>query len=192
MSLSSFPGGSNSRLMQGFSFTPLDLERALVQEVTAWINNPPILCRDPYNPEDAPVPPTVYQGRIPSLQAGPQETPTYKAPSIAVCCTRMRYRRESGIATVTFAILTWNDQLDRRGYMDVSNIINRIISRLYETGIIAESFVLLDEAVQGELIFDPSVDFFGYFLGAVEASFGLMTPGINEGPLYGSDDFLVQ
>jgi hypothetical protein len=178
--------------MQGFSFTPLDLERALVQAVTEWVTDPPILCRDPYNPEAPALPPTVYQGRIPSLQAGPQETPTYKAPSIAVCCTRTRYKREAGVATVTFAILTWDDDLSRKGYQDVSNIINRIITRLYEAGMIAQSFILLDDPVHGELIFDPSVDFFGYFLGSVEASFGIFTPGVNEGPLYGSDEFLAQ
>jgi hypothetical protein len=175
-----------------FSFTPLDLERSLVRIVSGWVNDPPILCRDPYDPEAPPVPPTVYQGRIPSLQAGPQETPTYKAPSIAICCTKTRYKRESGVATVNFAILTWNDGLDRKGYMDVSNIINRIVTGLYQIGMIDKSFILLDEAVEAELIFDPSVDFFGYFLGGIEAEFGVFTPGINEGPLYGSDDFVAQ
>ena len=179
--------------MEGFGFTPLDLERAAMQAVTIWVNNPPILCRNPYDPTGGPVVPTVYQGRIPSAEAGPDNPesgpPLYKAPSIAVCCYATAYKRESGIGTLHFAILTWDDDLTRNGYEDVSNIINRIVFGFYEHGVLGQSFILLDETVHGDVILDPSVDFFGYFLGSVEAKFGLMTPGINEGPLYGSQDF---
>jgi len=179
--------------MEGFGFTPLDLERALVQDVTSWVNNPPILCRNPYDPTGPHIPPTVYQGRIPSVQAGPTTTPTYKAPSIAIGCTSMHYKREKGEGTVCLAILTWDDDLSRNGYADVSNIINRIIERLFEKRSIADSFILLDDAVHGEVIFDPSVDFFGYFLGSIEAKFGLFTPGVDPGgPYFPAEDYLAQ
>jgi hypothetical protein len=178
--------------MKGFGFTPLDLERAAMQSITGWVNNPPILVRNPYDPKGPPVVPTVYQGRIPSVDAGPENgLPLYKAPSIAVCCYAMSYKRESGVGTLHAAILTWDDDLTRNGYEDTANIINRLITGFYEIGVLGESFLLLDDTVHGDVILDPSVDFFGYFLGSVEAKFGLMTPGINEGPLYGSEDYTI-
>jgi hypothetical protein len=178
--------------MQGFGFTPLDLERAAMQAVTGWINNPPLLMRNPYDPTGPAIVPTVYQGRIPSVDAGPDNgVPLYKAPSIAVCCYSATYKREKGVGSLHLAILTWDDDLTRNGYEDVSNIINRIITGFYEIGVLGQSFLLLDDSVTGDVILDPSVDFFGYFLGSIEAKFGLMTPGINEGLLYGSEDYII-
>jgi hypothetical protein len=170
--------------MDGFSFTALDLERAAVQAITGWVNNPPILLRNPYDPEGPAIPPAVYQGRIPSVSSGPDNVPAYKAPSIAVCCYSSVYKKVAGEASLHIAILTWDDDLTRNGYEDVSNIINRIITGFFESRFIAHAFPLLDDAVHGDVILDPSVDFFGYFIGSVEAKFGLMTPGINEGEPY--------
>jgi hypothetical protein len=178
--------------MMGSGWTPYDLERFLVDSVTGWVNDPPILCRNPYDPSGPYIAPVVYQGRIPSVQAGPQSETTFKAPSVAICCTDFRYKRESGVATVSMPILTWDDDLSRNGYGDVHNIINRIVYGLYQAGIIGQSFILLDETVDGELIFDPAVDYFGYFLGNVTAKFGLATPIPDPGqPVIGQEGFLI-
>ena len=167
--------------MMNLLFTALDLESALVETVKSWISNPPILLRDPYNPASTNgIVPGVFQGRIPSA-LGPADPKInssfpYKAPSITISAGRKDYRRVSGIAVVNMLVLTWDDDLRRNGYADVENICQRIIYGIYESRIIANAFPLLDELVHSETINDPSIDYFGYFLGRVEAKFGIYTP----------------
>ena len=127
---------------------------------------------------------SVYQGFIPSVQAGPQQGPPLpKAPSVAVAVKKGFYRREEGIATVNCAILTFDDDLSRRGRIDVHNIINRIAYGMLEkNSTVDRSFILIqdtvkEESIEYELVEDPSVDFFPYFLGWISAKFGIMSPG---------------
>jgi hypothetical protein len=167
--------------MNGLLFTALDLEAALVETVTGWVNEPPILMKDPYNPDNAAgVVPRVFQGRVPSALTPADPTINtnfpYKAPSITISAGRKDYRRVSGIAIVNMLIITFDDDLTRNGYADVENICQRIIYGLYESRIIAGAFPLLDEIVHSETINDPSIDYFGYFMGRVEAKFGIYTP----------------
>jgi hypothetical protein len=167
-------------------FTPNDLEGALVQQLQIWTAD--MRFKSPHDRGAVPVPIGVYLGYIPSNQAGPpaiQQQP--KAPSIAVRVSSGRYRRLDGDATVNFAILTWDDNLNRHGYMDVQNIINRIVYGLMENVVIAKAFVLLQDTVSEEsitydLIDDPTVDFFPYFLGMATAKFGIMSPGPDRAP----------
>jgi hypothetical protein len=164
-----------------FFFTATDLEVALVKAVNSWINDPPILMRTPYDPTNtAGVLPSVYQGRVPSA-LGPASPAInsdfpYKAPSITISAGRKDYRRVGGIAIVNMLVITWDDDLGRNGYADVENICQRIVYGIYEAGIIAGAFPLLDDIVHSETINDPSIDYFGYFLGRVEAKFGIYTP----------------
>ena len=182
---------------EGPLFTPLDLEAALVKAVTGWVNDPPILMRDPYNPDNAAgIVPFVYQGRVPSALTPADPTINsnfpYKAPSITISAGRKDYRRERGLAVVNMLIITFDDDLSRNGYADVENICARIIYGIYEAGIIAAAFPLLDEIVHSETINDPSIDYFGYFLGRIEAKFGIFTPApMEEGYPYASQDVVV-
>jgi hypothetical protein len=164
-----------------FLFTAFDLEAALVQAVRSWVSDPPILLRDPYNPTNtAGVVPIVYQGRVPSAMTpgspALESNFPYKAPSITISAGRKDYRRKGGIAVVNMLIITFDDDLARNGYVDVENICQRIIYGIYEAGIIAAAFPLLDDLVHAETINDPSIDYFGYFLGRIEAKFGIYTP----------------
>lgn len=144
--------------------------------------------KSPVDRGAVPVPVSIFTGAIPSYQAGPpaiQQQP--KAPSIAVRCTNGFYRRLDGVAHVAFAILTFDDDLERQGYKDVQNIINRIVYGLMENVVIGKAFVVLQDTVDEEsitfdLIEDPSVDFFPYHLGQVTAKLGLMAPGPNDAP----------
>ncbi len=134
------------------------------------------------------MPISVFQGYIPSFQAGPtavEQTP--KAPSIAVKVSSGHYRRLDGDATVNMAILCWDDTLSRPGYMDVLNIINRLANGMLETVILAKAFVLLqdtvgEESITFDLIEDPNIDFFPFHLGMVTAKYGLMAPGPDDAP----------
>jgi hypothetical protein len=168
-------------------FTPLDLEGVLVQQVSIWTQD--MTFKSPIDRGSVPVPLEVVQGFIQSFQAGPtavQQQP--KAPSVAIRCTNGFYRRIDGVAHVNFSILTFDDNLQRVGYMDVQNIINRIVYGLLENAAaIGNAFVLLQDSVAEEsiifdLIEDPSVDFFPYWLGMITAKFGLMSPGPNAAP----------
>ena len=180
-----------------FLFTALDLEAALVEAVRGWVNDPPILMRDPYKPESAEgIVPFVYQGRVPSALTPADPTINsnfpYKAPSITISAGRKDYRRERGLAVVNMLIITFDDDLSRNGYADVENICARIIYGIYEAGIIASAFPLLDDLVHSETINDPSIDYFGYFLGRIEAKFGIFTPApMEEGYPYASQDVVV-
>src|ERR1700733_5071731 len=108
-------------------FTPRDLEGALARAIRYWTAN--MRFKTPFDRGATPVSLAVYEGFIPSYQAGPsaiQQGP--KAPSVAVRVPSGHYRRMDGDATVNIAILTWDDNLERTGYMDVLNIIDRIIN----------------------------------------------------------------
>jgi hypothetical protein len=158
------------------NFTPTDLERLLVQEVTTWTQD--MLFKNPQDRGKVPVGLSVYQGHIPSYQAGPRSEKTLpKAPSVSIKTSSARYARKDGVCTISFLIVTWDDNNNRRGYIDVSNIINRIVFGLYETVMVAQSFVLTDDEVHTELVDDPAMDLHPYYLGSIQAKFGLMTPG---------------
>ncbi len=162
--------------------TVLDLERAIVKAVAIWTAD--MQFKSPADRGAVPVNLSVYRGHIPSFQTGPSLPSQPKAPSVAIRATHGIYRREEGEADVNFAILTFDDSTDRQGYQDVMNIINRISNGLLEVdqNFIAQSFVLLQDSVHEasihfELIDDPNVDFFPYWLGGMTARFGIFSPG---------------
>jgi hypothetical protein len=160
------------------NFTPVDLERALCQNVSLWTKD--MLFKNPQDPKakHGPVGLNVYQGHIPSYQAGPRsEAVLPKAPSCAIKTLNFSYKRLDGICTINFLIVTWDDALTRRGYIDVQNIMNRIVYGLRENEMIDQSFPLLDEPIHGELIDDPAMDAHPYYLGTIQAKFGIMSPG---------------
>lgn len=127
---------------------------------------------------------SVYQGMIPSIQAGPTSAPRMpKAPSVAVAIKKGFYRRLDGEVHANIAILCWDDDNNRQGRIDVHNIINRIVYGLMEkNSTVDRSFILCqstekEDSIEFELVEDPNVDFFPYFLGWVSAKFGIMSPG---------------
>jgi hypothetical protein len=174
-------------------FTPNDLEQVLADNLKIWLAD--IRLKSPVDRGATPTPISVYQGYIPSAQAGPPAIKYMpKAPAVAVRCTGGFYRRVDGVAHVNFAILTFDDDLLRQGYADVQNIINRIIYGLLENVVVGKAFVVLQDTVDEEsitfdLIEDPSVDFFPYFLGSVTAKLGLISPGPNDAPYNFTDTF---
>jgi hypothetical protein len=171
--------------------TILKLEIRLVEAVSIWTAD--ILLKSPIDRGAVPVPPTVYQTAIPSYQAGPQAPEQPKAPSIAIRASSASYKRESGEATVHFAILTWDNGLNRLGSQDVANIMERIRQGLQENRDSASvPFPLLDQAIELEIIDDPSEDFHGYYLGALTARFGIISLDPNDAPYDETgDDTLV-
>lgn len=171
-------------------FTVLNLEMQLVEAVQMWTAD--ILLKNPADRGAVLVPPTVYQTAIPSFQAGPEAPIQPKAPSIAIRASSAFYKREAGEATVHFAVLCWDNGLNRLGSQDVANVMERIRQGLQETVWISDAFPLLDNAIELEIIDDPSEDFHGYYLGSVTARFGIMSLGPNDAP-YGEtgDDTLV-
>lgn len=159
-------------------FTPSDLELALVEEVSSWaadmrFRNP----EDPRNQNGVPL--SVYQGHIPSYAAGPKERAKLqpKAPSVAIKASHFEYERLKGWCEITFLILTWDDNINRLGYKDNLNLMNRIICKLQDDVIIKKSFPILDWPIHGELIEEPGVDFHPWYLALVMARFGVMSYG---------------
>lgn len=158
-------------------YLPFDLERALVAATKVWLQD--FLLKSPEDQGAIPVPVTVCQGYIPSFQAG-STGPSNKAPTVAIRALSGKHTRLDGSATVYFVILSWNDELSRVGYQDNLNVMSAIITGLYESGIIANSFVLLDDDVTWQIYESPTEDSFPYFASGVTAKFGIMTPGIND------------
>ena len=155
------------------AFTCLDLEAALVQRVTEWVAD--IQLKSPFDRGQVLVPLQVFQGAIPSHQTGPEAPMQAKAPAVAIRCSSASWVRQVGEACINFAILTWDDNLNRQGYQDILNIANRIVSGLQERVVINKAFVLLDHPIHFDEILDPAVDFFPFHLGLVTAHFGLMS-----------------
>jgi hypothetical protein len=167
-------------------FTAADLERELAKAIVIWTAD--MRFKSPTDRGAVPVPISVFIGHIPSFQSGPtavQQTP--KAPSIAVKVSSGHYRRMDGDATINMAILTWDDAIERTGYTDVLNIINRLSNGMLENIVLSNAFILLqdtvgEESITFELIEDPNIDFHPYNLGMVTAKYGLMSPGPDDAP----------
>ena len=157
-------------------FTPVDLERALVKNTAIWTKD--MLFKSPLDRGVTPVSLSIYQGHIPSHQAGPRAHSEHpKVPAMAIKTATGMYRRLDAVITIYFLIVTWDDNPNRRGYIDTHNVINRVIYGLYENVMIDQSFVLTDDPVHFELIDDPAADYHPYYYGRIEAKFGVMTPG---------------
>ena len=167
-------------------FTIRDLEGALVEAIQTWTAD--MRFKSPTDRGANPVGISVFQGYIPSFQSGPtaiEQTP--KAPSIAVKVSSGHYRRMEGDATINMAILIWDDNLERTGYLDVLNIVNRLANGMLETVVLAKGFVLLqdtvgEESITFDLIEDPNIDFHPYSLGMVTAKYGLYSAGPDWAP----------
>ncbi len=139
-------------------FTPLDCERALSKRISWYTQD--MIFRNP-------------QERI----ALP------KAPSVAVKAGHGQYIRLDGWVTMMIKILTWDDNLNRNGYRDTLNIVNRIISGIQDEVVLDNSFMLQDHPIEFELIEDPAFDYYSYFLGMILVRYGLMSYGPADQPL---------
>jgi hypothetical protein len=171
--------------------TPLDLERAAAAAARVWLGD--MYLKSPLDLGAQPIQCAVYEGHVPMMQAGDQNGAP-KAPSIAVRAQSANWHREGGEAHLSFAILTWDDNLSRMGYRDVENLSWQLNQDVYESvgipAVLAREdgsfmmsdgnlFQLADHPTTFELIDDPSVDFFPYFLGVYTAVFNVPTPQPN-------------
>lgn len=171
-----------------------DVEKFAAAAARVWIGN--MLFKSPLDLGAVPVPCSVYEGHVPMYQSGDQNGAP-KAPSVAIRAQSATWKREFGECHLNFAILTWNDDLSRNGYRDVENLAWRLNQGIYESAgipaVLPQSdgsylmsdgnlFQLTDHETSYELIDDPAVDFFPYFLGIYTAVFGIPTPGVNAGP----------
>jgi hypothetical protein len=172
------------------NFTILDCERCVAEAIKPWVQD--FMLKSPADRGAVPIPIEVVQGFIPSYQAGPQLNGQNKAPVIAVRISHGFYHRLKGDVAIDMIVLTWDDDLNRQGYRDAMNICQAIVTGLYETGVIARSFPLLDTPVTWDLIEDPSKDFFPYFVAGIQAHFGLMTPGINEADYSVGEQYILR
>jgi hypothetical protein len=161
-------------------FTPLDAEAALTQEIALWVQD--YRLKSPVDRGKYPVPVEVVQGFIPSYQAGPQMPMQNKAPAIAVRVSHGTYRRLKGEVAIDCIVLVWDDDLSRQGYRDCMNLVNNIVTGIYEARTIARAFPVLDEPVTWTLVEDPSKDFFPYFVAGVQVHLGVQTPDPNAAP----------
>jgi hypothetical protein len=169
------------------SNTIVYLERAAVAVTRIWIQD--MYFKSPFDLGAVPVQCSVYEGHVPMLQVS-DENSVPKAPSIAVRVQNASWKREHGEAQLNWAIITWNDDLSRIGFRDVENLAWRINQGLYESvGIplvmtnsdgsytlgTGNLFQLLDHPTNFELIDDPTLDFFPFFIGVFSAHFGIPT-----------------
>jgi len=71
-------------------------------------------------------------------------------------------------------IMTWDDDPQRKGYMDVSNLMTNMMHNLFYLRKIG-NFVLTDDPVHFMEVVDSFKDFFPYFVGGVSMHFYLRT-----------------
>jgi hypothetical protein len=169
-----------------------DVERAAAYAARVWVHD--MYFKSPLDDGAVPVPMSVYEGHVPMYQAGEMGSAP-KAPSIAIRAQSASWKHEFGEVHLNFAILTWNDELSRRGYRDVENVAWRLNQGVYEARglppVTANSdgsftmgrgnlFQLTDHPTTFELIEDPAVDFFPYFIGVFAAVFSVPTPEPDE------------
>lgn len=170
------------------------VERGAVLAARVWVGD--FYFKSPLDLGASPIKCAVYEGHVPMIQAGDMASAP-KAPSIAVRAASATWRREYGEVHLHFIILTWNDDLDRMGYRDVENLAWRLNQGIYESRgippVVANSdgsytmgtgnlFQLTDHPTSFELIDDPNVDFFPYFIGVYSAVFGVPTPEPDAAP----------
>jgi hypothetical protein len=154
----------------GFWSTPLDLERCLVEEISEWVSD--YRLKSPIDRGAIGVPITVVQGFVPSYYAGPEAPEQDKAPVIAVRATQGFYLRASGKCEVNIMIMTWDDDVNRQGYMDVSNLMTNICQNLLYY-VKVGNFVLTDDPIHFQEVVDSFKDFFPYYVGGLSMQFHL-------------------
>lgn len=152
----------------GFWATPLDLERCLTASISEWVTD--YRLKSPIDRGAVPVPIQVVQGFVPSYYAGPQSPEQDKAPCIAVRATQGYYQKAYGRCECNIMIMTWDDDVSRQGYMDVSNLMTRIAHHLLYFVKIG-NFVLSDDPIHFMEVVDSFKDFFPYFVGGVSCQF---------------------
>lgn len=173
-------------------YTFSDVERAAVYAARVWVKD--MYFKSPLDSGAVPVPMSVYEGHVPMYQAGDMGSAP-KAPSIAVRAQSVTWTHEYGQCHLNFAILTWNDDLNRSGYRDVQNVGWRLNQGVFEARGLApvtansdgsftmgrgNLFQITDHPTSFEPIEDPSTDFFPYFLGIYTAVFSVPTPEPDE------------
>jgi hypothetical protein len=154
----------------GFWATPLDLERCLHASISEWVRD--YRLKSPIDRGAVPVAIDVVQGFVPSFYAGPEAPDQDKAPVIAVRATQGYYLRGEGKCEVNVMILTWDDDPNRQGYMDVQNLMARIAHHLLYFRLIG-NFVLTDDPIHFMEVIDSFKDFFPYFVGGMNFQFTL-------------------
>ena len=136
--------------------TPLDCERVLTRAISEWVVD--YRLKSPIDRGAIPIPIQVVQGFAPSFYAGPEAPDQDKAPVIAVRATQGHYGKASGKCEVNIMILTWDDDPNRQGYMDVSNLMTRICHHLLYFVKIG-NFVLSDDPIHYMEVVDSFKDF---------------------------------
>ena len=154
----------------GFWSTPLDLERCLRSAIAEWVVD--YRLKSPIDRGAVPVPITVVHGFVPSYYAGPEAGDQDKAPVIAIRATQGYYLKASGKCEVNIMIMCWDDDVNRQGYMDVSNLMTRIAHHLLYFVKIG-NFVITDDPIHFMEVVDSFKDFFPYFVGGISCQFGL-------------------
>jgi hypothetical protein len=154
----------------GFWATPLDLERCLHASITEWVKD--YRLKSPIDRGAVPVPIQVVQGFVPSFYAGPEAADQDKAPVIAVRATQGFYQKAWGKCEVNIMILCWDDDTNRQGYMDVSNLMTRICHHLLYFVKIG-NFTISDDPIHFMEVVDSFKDFFPYFVGGINCQFTL-------------------
>jgi len=157
-------------MSDGFWATPLDLEHCMFKSITEWVVD--YRLKSPIDRGAVPVPVQVVQGFVPSFYAGPEAPDQDKAPVIAVRATQGYYQKQSGKCEVNIMIMTWDDDPNRQGYMDVSNLMTRICHHLLYFVKIG-NFVLTDDPIHFMEVVDSFKDFFPYFVGGITCQFTL-------------------